>query len=299
VRSAGKVISDTTASKAEVVQTNDTLNAPGCQQPREEGPDVSVVVFAHNNERHIRRCIESVLAQRGRFSYEVVVLDGDSSDFTLDIVREVFAAEEDLAFHVHPSQPLICSAGLLARLFSSVRGRYVAFINGNDEWVRPTKIQDQLDFLGRRRECFGSVTNYLTRRTASAHFFPRIVQDDAYSFADATQLIRNNLMWSPSSAMFRREYLRDLTFCATPVEHLAWVLSLQLSPQGLLGVQHQIMTLVNDDASRTEAAQREIDRSALLAQLRDYDELTKGIFNEDFRALAVALRNEIAGGAAW
>jgi hypothetical protein len=33
--------------------------------------------------------------------------------------------------------------------------------------------------------------------------------------------------------------------------------------------------------------------------LRDYDELTKGVFSDEFKALAVALRKEIASGAAW
>jgi hypothetical protein len=99
--------------------------------------------------------------------------------------------------------------------------------------------------------------------------------------------------------MFRRDYLRDLTCCATPIDHLAWVLSLQLSSQGVLGIQHEIMALVNEDGARAEAAQGEVSRSALLARLRDYDELTKGVFSDEFKALAVALRKEIASGAAW
>ncbi len=299
MRSADKVFVDPAAREAGVVHSTKAHGAPACHKSRDEGPDVSVVVFASDNERHIRKCIRSVLSQRGRFTYEVVVLDGDSGDFTLDIIEEEIAADQDLAIRVDQGQPLVCSAGLLMRLFSCVQGRYVAFISGNDEWVRSTKIQEQLDFLDRRRECFGSVTNYLTRHEATARFYSRTEQDSDFSFADATQLIRSKLMWSPSSAMFRRDYLRDLTCCATPIDHLAWVLSLQLSSQGVLGIQHEIMALVNEDGARAEAAQGEVSRSALLARLRDYDELTKGVFSDEFKALAVALRKEIASGAAW
>ena len=299
MRRADKLLADSASTEAAGVQSTKAHGAPASNKSRDEGPDVSVVVFASNNERHIRKCIRSVLSQRGRFTYEVVVLDGDSSDFTLDIIEEEIAADQDLAILVDQGQPLVCSAGLLTRLFSRVHGRYVAFISGSDEWVRSTKIQEQLDFLERRRECFGSVTNYLTRHEATAHFFSRTEQDSDSSFADATQLIRSKLMWSPSSAMFRRDYLRDLTFCATPIDHLAWVLSLQLSSQGLLGIQHEIMALVNEHGASAEAARGEINRSALLARLRDYDELTKGVFSDEFKALAVALRTEIASGAAW
>lgn len=299
MRSAGREKASKAAAKTGTVQTSDAPNATSFRQPREDGPDVSVVMFASNNERHIRKCIRSILSQRGSFSYEVIVLDGDSSDHTMNIVHEEFGADHEMAFRIEPGQPVVCSARLLTRLFSSVRGRYVAFISGNDEWVRATKIQDQLDFLERRRECFGSFTNYFTRHVSTARFHARTVQDDDHSLVGATQLIRNNLIWPLSAAMFRCDYLRELTFQAVPIEHLAWLLSLQLCPQGLLGIQHQVMTLVNDDASRTEAAQGEINRSAALAHLRDYDELTRGAFKEDFQALAVALRNEIAHGAAW
>lgn len=286
-------------SRAGAIPRNELAGAKHAGEASEIGPDISIVVFANNCERHVRKCIKSVLAQRGEFSYEVIVLECDSTDFAMDIIAEELGREEDLTYRIQRGQAGTHSSNSLAKLFSSLRGRYAAFIYGDDEWVRATKLQDQLDFLERHRECFGSVANYLTRHTATAHFHARTVQDDEHSFAGPTVLIRNNLVWSPSSAMFRSEHLRDLKPFAAPFEHLAWVISLQLCSQGLLGIQHQIMTLVNDFGDLHEAAQREINRSTLLARLRDYDRLTKGAFTEDFQALAGALRNEIARGADW
>ncbi len=285
--------------QAGVIPRNELGGAKSAGQTSEDGPDISIVVFANNCERYIRKCIKSILAQRGEFTYEVIILDCDSTDFAMDIIAEELGREEDLTYRIEPGQAGIDSSSRLAELFSTLRGRYAAFICGDDEWVRATKLQDQMDFLERHRECFGSVANYLTRHTATAHFHARTMQDDEHSFAGPTALIRNNLVWSPSSAMFRCEYLRDLKLCATPFEHLAWVISVQLCSQGLLGIQHQVMTLVNDFGDIHEAAKREIGRATLLARLRDYDKLTKGTFTEDFKALAGALRNEIARGEDW
>jgi hypothetical protein len=281
------------------IQRNDLSGEKRGLCARGVGPDISIVVLANNCERYVRKCLRSILAQRGEFTFEVIVQDCGSTDFTMDIIVEELGRQPDLTYRIEPTQVGIHSLSSLERLFSSLRGRFVAFIYGDDEWVRPTKIQDQIDFLERHRECFGSVANYLVRHTATARFYARTVQDDTHSFAGPSLLIRNNLVWSPSSAIFRCEYLRDLKLCAAPLDHLAWVISLQLCSQGILGIQHQVMTLVNALGDRHEAAQREVDRSILLARLRDYDRLTNGAFKEDFQALAGALRSEIARGEDW
>ena len=50
--------------------------------------DFSVVVPALNEEKRIRRCLESIRAQRTSRSYELIVSDSGSTDRTLEIARE-------------------------------------------------------------------------------------------------------------------------------------------------------------------------------------------------------------------
>jgi glycosyltransferase involved in cell wall biosynthesis len=49
--------------------------------------DYSIIVPALNEERRIRRCLESIRAQRTTRSYEVIVSDSGSSDRTVEIAR--------------------------------------------------------------------------------------------------------------------------------------------------------------------------------------------------------------------
>jgi glycosyltransferase involved in cell wall biosynthesis len=49
-------------------------------------PNVSIIIPAHNEERHIEKCIESLLAQECR-DIEIIVVDNGSSDNTSKIVE--------------------------------------------------------------------------------------------------------------------------------------------------------------------------------------------------------------------
>src|SRR2546430_16591131 len=64
-------------------------------QPKHEKPEqsknsplVSIIVPARNEERNIRRCVESLLEQSYE-NYEVIVVDDGSTDGTADILDDI------------------------------------------------------------------------------------------------------------------------------------------------------------------------------------------------------------------
>jgi len=50
---------------------------------------ISVVIPAYNEENKIRNCIKAVLEQEGNFSFEIIVVDNNSSDSTLEIAKSM------------------------------------------------------------------------------------------------------------------------------------------------------------------------------------------------------------------
>lgn len=65
-------------------------------------PTVSIIIRCYNEERHIRRLLEALLAQ-DRKDYEIIIVDSGSTDRTLDIVRDyevriLRIAPEDFSF---------------------------------------------------------------------------------------------------------------------------------------------------------------------------------------------------------
>jgi glycosyltransferase involved in cell wall biosynthesis len=107
---------------------------------------LSVAMITYNQERFIGQAIESVLAQKVNFDYEIVIGEDNSTDGTRDIV---------LDFHRrYPSRivPLLRDRNLGAmRNFKEslavCRGKYLALLEGDDYWTHEDKLQTQIDFL--------------------------------------------------------------------------------------------------------------------------------------------------------
>ena len=48
---------------------------------------VSVVIPAYNEEKYIGRCLDSLVAQKTKYEFEVIVVDNNSTDNTRTIAR--------------------------------------------------------------------------------------------------------------------------------------------------------------------------------------------------------------------
>lgn len=104
-------------------------------------PLVSVLIPVHDGESTLERAVRSVLRQTCA-DLEVLIVDDASSDGSLALVRRL--ASEDarvrvIARHTCSGSPVVPRATALA----AARGRYVALIDQDDEWL-PDKLAAQL-----------------------------------------------------------------------------------------------------------------------------------------------------------
>ena len=107
---------------------------------------LSVMLITYNHEPFIAQALESILAQRVNFEYEIVVGEDCSTDRTREIVIDFHNRNPDRIV------PLIRDRNLgmmrnLEQTLSACRGKYVALIEGDDYWTCVDKLQKQVDFL--------------------------------------------------------------------------------------------------------------------------------------------------------
>lgn len=109
-------------------------------------PMVSVAILSYNHAPFIRQAIESVLAQKHEFSFEIVISDDCSPDGTGKIIDEYQARHPDLFVRKDPPANVGMMANL-ERVWSACRGKYIAFLEGDDWWHVQDKLAVQIAFM--------------------------------------------------------------------------------------------------------------------------------------------------------
>lgn len=124
-----------------------TRGAPTHGQTPFSPPLVSIVTVVFNNARHVGRAMESVFAQ----SYpniEYIVIDGGSSDGTVDIIRQ--HSNKLSYWHSKPDKGIGDAFNMGVAVS---RGTYVGLVN-SDDWMEPEQIATAVTELERSGASF-------------------------------------------------------------------------------------------------------------------------------------------------
>lgn len=113
---------------------------------------VSVVTF--QQVEYVRQAVESALRQDTGFPFEVIVGDDASTDGTREVLEDIRAGAPDrvkllLAEKNYGDYGL---SNVMATI-DAAQGDYIAFLDGDDFWTTPDKLQRQVDFLDAHPEC--------------------------------------------------------------------------------------------------------------------------------------------------
>jgi glycosyltransferase involved in cell wall biosynthesis len=121
-------------------------------------PEVSVCVTTYQHAPYIAAALEGALAQQAPFPVEILVGEDDSTDGTRDIVaayerrgavRAFYRSRRDVVWH--RGRPT-GRHNFLATL-RAARGRYLAFLDGDDLWTDERKLARQVARLQAEPGC--------------------------------------------------------------------------------------------------------------------------------------------------
>ena len=114
---------------------------------------VSVLVTFYNQEEHVDKALESIIAQKTEFGVKIIVGDDGSSDRTCNIVREWIQRFPDrIELHVMDRDNGVKAPGFRAsrnriNLLKFVDTDYYIFLDGDDYFCYEGKLQKQVDIL--------------------------------------------------------------------------------------------------------------------------------------------------------
>lgn len=126
-----------------------------------EYPLVSIYCATYNHEKYIRQALDSFIDQKTTFPYEIIVHDDASTDGTGRILDEYQERYPDLISVIHQSVNQYQQGVKIFFTFIKdiIKGKYVAFCEGDDYWNDQNKLQLQLDYLEKHPTCSACVHN--------------------------------------------------------------------------------------------------------------------------------------------
>lgn len=116
---------------------------------------VSVICITYNHKNYIRRALDGFVSQRTNFKFEVIVHDDASTDGTADIVREYAEKYSDIIKPIFQVENQYSKGKKIIKdfVFPYLKGKYVAFCEGDDYWCDADKLQLQYDAMEKNLDC--------------------------------------------------------------------------------------------------------------------------------------------------
>lgn len=125
-------------------------------------PLLTALIVTYNHKNHISKAIESVLAQKTNFDFQIWILDDCSTDGTSDIAREYANKYPEKIIHILREHNL----GGIQNVFqavSKIDTKYYSTLEGDDYWCDENKLQIQVDILENNPDCSFCAHNTLKK----------------------------------------------------------------------------------------------------------------------------------------
>jgi len=196
-------------------------------------PLVSVAMRTYEHAPFVAQAIESVLLQDAPFEFEIVIGEDRSADGTREIVERY---AERYPEHVRPVLPAenVGHGEILRRVLEAARGRYIAYLDGDDYWTSAAKLRRQVDYLEAHPECASCFHDaslvYDAAGTPSGVTTPALAES---SFA-LEDILTECFVPSPSM-VFRREIVAALPAWAFDSAWIDWLIHIRCAERGPLG----------------------------------------------------------------
>lgn len=115
-------------------------------------PLLSVCLITYNHVKYLREAIDSVLMQKVNFSWELIIADDFSTDGTREIVLEYKKKYPDFIKLILQEQNVGVEQNW-QELITSPNSKYIAYLEGDDYWTDPLKLQKQVNYMTDHPEC--------------------------------------------------------------------------------------------------------------------------------------------------
>ncbi|MBQ7448197.1 MAG: glycosyltransferase family 2 protein [Paludibacteraceae bacterium] len=130
---------------------------------------LSICFISHNQRQQLKRCLDSLLAQKIHFEYEILVSDDASEDGSFELAQEyeqqysVIHAYRCNTSDFNPTIKSSRSGWNRCNAVQHATGKYLAFVDGDDFFLPGKKVYElQVELLEKNEHCSCCMANCFT-----------------------------------------------------------------------------------------------------------------------------------------
>ena len=177
---------------------------------------ISVIVPSYNNEKFIKKCLDSILNQTFK-DMEIICIDDKSTDKTLHIINEY--ALKDSRIKVYQNEKNNGIAYTRNRSLKLAKGKYLYFLDSDDyiELYTLEKLYNlaedkSLDLIIFKMLNFKNLTGRKYKRLFDEmYYLERLVKDNVFTFEDVKEFAPEMCV-NLQGKFFKRELIQDIKF---------------------------------------------------------------------------------------
>lgn len=250
---------------------------------------VNVILITYNQSKYIEDTVKSLLAQKTKFRFNVIVADDCSQDDTVEKIRAL-AEQTDIPFVFLRNEKNLGIMHNYQRAFAACDAEYVAILEGDDLWIDPFRLQKHIDFLQEHSECSMSFNRYIVKNFDKGTFYmqPRFSADEEkrpYRYVSGHDLAYDNLIGNFSTCVYRQSCLMALPAQLFDMKAYDWLTNILISRMGYIGCLMQATSVYRIHEKGVWSGLDEKNQlQDLVAAIDSYNEYTNFEFADGFNA---------------
>ena len=181
---------------------------------------VSIIVLNYNQEQYIRKCLDSLIKQKCKYRYEIIVHDDCSSDTSISIIKEYVQSYPNIIRPIFQTENKWTKVGgkiIIQYIYPVVSEstKYIAICEADDYWSDEYKLQKQVDILENNPNCSFCVAKVLKvtedDQSMNEYYPPSKFKEGIIRSEDFIKLVLcENYAFQTSSYMYPISYYRQL-----------------------------------------------------------------------------------------
>ncbi len=252
---------------------------------------LSVLLVSYNQIEYIDQCLDGLLIQKFDNMMELIVADDCSTDGTGERLKKRL---EDVKFKVK-FLSIDKNLGLgknYHRGFTACSGEFIAFLEGDDYWTDPHRLQKHVDFLERNSRCGMSFNPYaIYLQKTGDLIIPKTNVKQEVKFYSSKWLIQYNVIGNLSACIFRRSALEGVSKLWLRHNITDWFLGIYLAEKNRVAQLNEVMSVYRLNAKGLWSSLSKEDQGKKNYNLTfTYDFLLGFKFSHDFLAFRLAFR---------